>query len=165
MAHQPRAATLAELQAQLDAFRAYYNGRRPHRALGRCTPAEAYTARPKATATGIPLADGHFRVRHDEIDSNGKLTLRHSSRLHHIGLGRRHAGTSALVLVHDLHVRVLSTSGQLLRDLHLDPTRDYQPQAHRERCPRGDTQHPHTPPMSGLDPCPRKKSAVLDVQG
>ena len=33
-----------------------------------------------------------------------------------------------LVLVHDLHIRVLSTSGRLLRDLTLDPNRDYQPQ-------------------------------------
>jgi hypothetical protein len=36
---------------------------------------------------------------------------------------------SVLVLVHDLHIRVLSTSGHLLLDLTLDPTRDYQPQA------------------------------------
>jgi hypothetical protein len=85
--------------------------------------------RPQATASGIPLLDGHFRVRHDKIDTNGKLTLRHNSRLHHIGLGRRYAGTSVLVLVHDLHIRVLITCGQLLRDLTLDPTRDYQPQA------------------------------------
>lgn len=34
---------------------------------------------------------------------------------------------SVLVLVHDLHIRVLSTSGRLLRDLILDPSRDYQP--------------------------------------
>jgi hypothetical protein len=57
--------------------------------LARRTPAKAYAARPKATASGIPLIDGHFRVRHDKIDTNGKLTLRHNSRLHHIGLGRR----------------------------------------------------------------------------
>jgi hypothetical protein len=38
-------------------------------------------------------------VRHDRIDSNGKLSLRHSSRLHHIGMGRRYAGTPVLVLV------------------------------------------------------------------
>jgi hypothetical protein len=73
--------------------------------------------------------DGRVRVRHDKIDTNGKLTLRHNSRLHHIGLGRRYTGTPVLVLVHDLHIRVLNTSGRLLRDLTLDPTRDYQPQA------------------------------------
>jgi transposase InsO family protein len=36
---QPGAATLTELQAQLDRFRAYYNAVRPHRAVGRRTPA------------------------------------------------------------------------------------------------------------------------------
>jgi hypothetical protein len=33
-----------------------------------------------------------------------------------------------LILVKDLHVRITTTDGQLLRDFHLDPTRDYQPQ-------------------------------------
>jgi hypothetical protein len=42
-------------------------------------------------------------MRHGRIGSNGKLTLRHDSRLHHIGLGRRHAGTPVLLLVHELH--------------------------------------------------------------
>ena len=70
----------------------------------------------------------HYRVRHDKIDHDGKLTLRHGSRLHHIGIGARHRGSTVLILVHDLHVRVLATSGQPLRDLQLDPTRDYQPQ-------------------------------------
>ncbi len=116
--HQPAAHTLTELQAQLDAFRTYYNTVRPHRALHRRTPAEAYTARPEATATGIPLIDGHYRVRHDRVDINGRHTVRHDSRLHHIGLGRRHAGTPVLIRVHDLDVRMLSTGGELLRDLH-----------------------------------------------
>jgi len=32
------------------------------------------------------------------------------------------------MLVHDLHIRIVTTSGQLLRELQLDPSRDYQPQ-------------------------------------
>jgi transposase InsO family protein len=127
--HQPRARTVAGLQAQLDTFRGYYNDVRPHRALGRRTPATAFAARPKAVPTGRPVDPGHHRVRHDKIDDSGAVTLRHNSRLHHIGLGRRHAGTRVLVLVHDLHVRVLTDSGELLRELTLDPARDYQPQA------------------------------------
>jgi hypothetical protein len=119
------------LQDQLDEFTGYYNTVRPHRALSRRTPVEAYTARPKASATGIPFIDGHYRVRHDTIDTNGKLTLRHNSRLHHIGLGRRHAGSRVLVLVADLEVRVITQDGELLRELTLDPSRDYQPQAQR----------------------------------
>jgi transposase InsO family protein len=39
LAKQPPAASLADLQLQLDAFRAHYNHRRPHRALDRQTPA------------------------------------------------------------------------------------------------------------------------------
>jgi hypothetical protein len=56
------------------------------------------------------------------------ITLRHHSRLHHIGLGRRYRGIRVLVLVADRDVRVLSEDGQLIRALTLDPTRDYQPQ-------------------------------------
>jgi len=56
------------------------------------------------------------------------ITLRHHSRLHHIGLGRRHTGTRVLVLVADLHVQVVTEHGELLRELTLDPSRDYQPQ-------------------------------------
>jgi transposase InsO family protein len=128
LAHQPPAVSLRRLQRQLDAFRRYYNAVRPHRALGRHTPASAYAARPKAVPTGKPVDTGHWRTRHDRIDASGVFTLRHNSRLHHIGVGRRHAGTRVLVLVHDLDVRVLTTNGELLRELVLDPTRDYQPQ-------------------------------------
>jgi transposase InsO family protein len=125
---QPRAQTLPQLQTQLDTFRAYYNTARPHRALGRRTPQQTYLARPKAVPTGTTLDDSHYRIRHDRIDSCGKLTLRHNSRLHHLGIGRRHAGTNVLILVHDLHIRVLTTDGELLQELQLDPTKDYQPQ-------------------------------------
>jgi transposase InsO family protein len=128
LTRQDPARTLRALQAQLDTFRASYNTDRPHRALARRTPTEAFDARPKAHPTGQPVPDGHYRVRHDRIDTSGVITLRHNSKLHHIGLGRRHAGTRVLVLVHDLHVRVIDDTGQLLRQLTLDPTRDYQPQ-------------------------------------
>ena len=70
-------ATLAELQAQLDAFTACYNTTRPHRSLPhRATPAAAYAARPKA-APGDRAADTHDRVRADIIGKTGTLTLRH----------------------------------------------------------------------------------------
>ena len=128
LARQPAARTLRQLQHQLDTFRGYYNDTRPHRALDRRTPASAYTARPKAVPTGTPLLAGHWRIRHGRIDPSGVFTLRHNSRLHHIGVGRRHAGTDILVLVHDLDIRVLTTDGELIRELALDPTKDYQPQ-------------------------------------
>jgi transposase InsO family protein len=124
---QPRAATVAGLQHQLDRFALYYNTVRPHRALGRRTPAQAYEARPKAVPTG-PVIPTHYRVRHDKIDRWGAVTLRHNSRLHHIGLGARLAGTPISLLIDDLHIRVIHRhTGALIRELILDPTRDYQP--------------------------------------
>jgi transposase InsO family protein len=126
LAKHPGAATIVELQSQLDRFAAYYNEVRPHRALSRRTPAEAYASRPKATPRGasIPV---HCRVRRDRIDRGGALTLRHDSRLRHIKVGRRHAGMRVLMLVAGLHVRIVSEDGELIRELTLDPTRDYQP--------------------------------------
>jgi transposase InsO family protein len=125
---RPHARSLPALQRQLDTFTSYYNTIRPHRALGRRTPAEAFAARPRAVPTGTPIDTGHYRVRQDRLDKTGVVTLRHNSRLHHIGIGRRHAGQRVLVLVKDLHIRVLTDTGELLRELTLDPNRDYQPQ-------------------------------------
>ena len=127
LAAQPRAATVAGLQHQLSRFQTYYNTVRPHRALDRRTPAQAYTARPKALPTG-PIIPAHYRVRHDKIDTGGSVTLRHNSRLHHIGLGTRLAGTPITLLIDNLHIRVIHRhTGDMIRELTLDPTRDYQP--------------------------------------
>ena len=108
---------------------------RPHRSLGQRTPAEVYTARAKATPTG---RDGHWRIRHDKVDTTGAVTLRHASRLHHIGIGDEHAGTPVRLLVHDLHITVIATNtGEILRDLVLDPNRDYQPRGVKPGPPKG----------------------------
>jgi transposase InsO family protein len=127
LSRQSRAATIAELQTQLDAFVDEYNHRRPHRELAhRATPAATYTARPKA----IPgeRLDTHNRVRTDRVDKTGCVTLRVAGRLHHIGIGRTHAGTRVLILVQDLDIRIVhAATGELIRQLTLDSTRDYQP--------------------------------------
>jgi transposase InsO family protein len=125
-ASQP--ADLAQLQALLDAFTTIYNHQRPHRSLPHlATPATAYAARPKA-APGDRSADSHNRVRADRLDANGTVTLRHGGHLYHIGIGRTHARTHVLLLVQDLHIRVINAAtGELLRDLTLDTTRNYQP--------------------------------------
>jgi transposase InsO family protein len=128
LANQPPARTLRALQGQLNCFRDYYNTTRPHRALSRHTPLDAFDARPKASPTGVAIEEGHYRVRQDRVCDSGTITLRYDSRLHHIGLGRRHAGQRVLVLAHDLHIRVLTENGELLRELTLDPNRNYQPQ-------------------------------------
>jgi transposase InsO family protein len=127
LTHQPRATTIADLQTQLDAFVEAYNHRRPHRALAHhATPATAYTSRPKADPAN--RTDTHNRVRRDRIDQAGVITLRIAGRLHHIGVGRTYTGTRVLALVQDLHIRIINAAtGELLRELTLDPTKDYQP--------------------------------------
>lgn len=130
LSRQPRARTLPELQQQLDRFRRYYNEHRPHRAVGRRTPREAFGARPLADPSGPGVViPSHYRVRRDRVDTSGLVTLRYNSRLHHIGVGRRLAGSRVLMLVADLDVRVLTEDGELLRELTLDPSRDYQRQS------------------------------------
>ena len=128
LARQAPVKTLAELQAQLDAFLHYYNAIRPHRALGGRTPLQAYSARIKARPAPEDGPPAHFRVRHDKVDAGGTVTLRYDSRLHHIGLGRAYKGRLIKLLVADRDIRVLDArTGELIRRLMLDPSRDYQP--------------------------------------
>ena len=69
--------------------------------------------------------DTHDRVRHDRIDKTGAVTLRVAGRLHLIGVGRTHV----ILLVQDLDVRIINaTTGELLRELTINPDRDYQGQ-------------------------------------
>jgi transposase InsO family protein len=133
-------ATIDQLQALLEEFRAEYNQRRPHRSLPHhATPATAYTGRPKATPGADRARDTHDRVRHDRIDESGCVTLRVAGRLHHIGIGRTHARTHVILLVQDLDVRIVNAAtGELLRELTIDPNREYQPTG----APKGPTRRP-----------------------
>jgi transposase InsO family protein len=129
LAKQRRARTIAQLQAQLDRFRTYYNTVRPHRAIGRRTPAQAFAARTKATPRrpGITVNAQH-RVRRDRIDKGGNVTLRYQSKLRHLGVGRRHADTRVMLLVADRDVRVINEDGELLAEFTVDPAKIYQAQ-------------------------------------
>lgn len=128
LTRQPPAATVADLQAQLDTFTEYYNTVRPHRCCYRRTPEHTYHARPLAGPANTP-AGIHWRVRTDQVDRYGKITLRHAGRLHHIGIGHRWANTPVLMLVANLNIRIIATTnGQLIRELTLDTNHNYQPQ-------------------------------------
>jgi transposase InsO family protein len=132
LTHQPAATNLDDLQTLLDTFVHTYNHHRPHRSLG-TTPATAYTRLPKTGPNGTPP---DLRIRHDRVDTTGSVTLRYNSRLHHIGIGRPHTGTPVTLLIIDRDIRIINTNtGQLLRHLTLDPTRNYQPQNARNPNP------------------------------
>jgi transposase InsO family protein len=123
---RPPAKNLRALQTQIDRFVLTYNEERPHQARG-CPPMQAWRIMDRAT----PILDGQplppaTKVRHDKIDTTGVVTLRHRSKLHHIGIGRAHKGRRVLLLVCDLDIRVIAEDGELLRRLTLDPSVDYQ---------------------------------------
>ncbi len=127
IAAQDAATSKNQLQHQLDRFVTYYNEIRPHRGIGRRTPAEVFAAREKATPSGPRIEAAGYRVRHDKVDKTGSVTLRYRSRLHHIGVGRAYCGWRVILLVAGRDVRILGLDGSPLRHLILDPTVDYQP--------------------------------------
>jgi transposase InsO family protein len=123
---KPPARTITELQRQLDDFRDHYNERRPHRALHRRTPGDAYRATPKATPATNRHAPAHYRLRYDRLDTTGKMSLRRAGRMHHLGVGRAHAGKRVLAFADDHHITVAElTTGEVLSTHQIDPTRAY----------------------------------------
>ena len=127
LTRQPPPHTIAELQTQLDAFVDDYNHRRPHRSLPhRATPATAYTPAPKQPRQ--PASTPTTASAPTASTKPASITLRVGGRLHHIGVGRTHDRTRVLILVQDLNIKIINAAtGELLRELTLDPTRDYQP--------------------------------------
>ena len=97
LAAQPAAATMAELQTQLDTFTHIYNQIRTHRALHGDTPAHAYAATTKAAPANRP-DNPHYRVRTDHVDRLGKISLRRAGPMHHPGVGAAHAGSAVTIL-------------------------------------------------------------------
>jgi transposase InsO family protein len=119
---RPAAQTNDELQRQLDQFREHYNERRPHRALHRHTPGEAYRATPKAA----PASNGHYRLRYDRLDTKGKMTIRRAGSMHHLGIGTQHARKRVLAFADDHHVTVADlTTGEVLSTHLIDPDKTY----------------------------------------
>ena len=88
--------------------------------------------------------DTHDRVRTDRVDQAGTITLRVDGRLHHIGVGRTHARTRVLILVQDLDIRIINAAtGELLRELILDPTRRLPTHRRHPKAPHGESPEPN----------------------
>ena len=126
LAKQAAAESIAHLQLQLDAFRSIYNQHRPHRALDGRTPLQAFHARIKASPS-VTQPQIDYRIRRDRLDDYGRVTLRYLSRLRHFHVSYKQRGQAVMLLVAGDHVRVIAEDGQLLRELTLDPSRNYQP--------------------------------------
>ena len=125
LGQRPAPRTLLELQSQLDAFRAAYNEQRPHRAVGRRTPAEAYRATPKVLPSNS-AGRGHFRLRYDVTDKKGALTLRRGGRLYHLKVGAAHARRRVLAIVDEREVTVVALdTGEILSAHRIQPDKGY----------------------------------------
>jgi len=112
--------TVAELQRALGIFADYYNTQRPHRAIGRITPLERFSAQAPAVP-GEPIPAPQRRVR-AMVSPGGRLDVRPFQ----IGIGTRYAGQTAEVVLDATHAAVY-IDGRLVRRLELDPNRRYQP--------------------------------------
>ena len=122
---KPRPETLQELQTQLDELRHHYNHTRPHRSLKGNTPHEAYTAGLKATPDQPPLSHA-WRIRHDHVDKDGKVSLRRAGKMHHLGIGKTHQHTPVLILVDKASVSVTNEhTGELLSQHQIEPEKTY----------------------------------------
>ena len=78
------------------------------------------------------------RIRHDRVDKAGSFTVRHNSRLHHIDISRT-PPEPASSCVQDLDIRVVNAiTGELIRELALNPHIDDQPTG----APKGPTRRP-----------------------
>lgn len=121
LAAQPRAVTLDELQTQLDTFCEIYNNQRPHRAIGRKTPASVYSQTPKAGPKDRPLATP---TKIHRVTVTGGVC--HINKRYSITIGAAHNGQQAIIVITGLSCHIFIT-GRLARHLELNPTRRYQP--------------------------------------
>jgi len=125
LAKQAGAADLAQLQTQLDRFVAYYNQARPHRGIGRRTPAEVFAAKVKAhpapARSPHPFPGPPRPRRQDRLRDTAPPQPADPHRHRPSPQGR-----TDLLLVADRDVRVVNEDGEPIRQLTIDPSRDYQ---------------------------------------
>jgi hypothetical protein len=114
------ASSLAQLQDQLDRWRAHYNRDRPHHALDGQTPLERWRASPPATP-GLPIS-GPVRASVDPVHKAGHIGWSD----YVVGIDSRLAGQRVLVIARGFDLAIYGRTG-LLRRLRIDTTRRYQP--------------------------------------
>jgi transposase InsO family protein len=117
---QPPAATIAELQIQLDLFRLHYNTRRPHRALDRRFPADVWCVAPKSGPANRPLTTP-TSLHHSTVHAAKAYAGRYA-----ITVGRAHNRQRAVTVITGTNAHVF-IDGHLVRQLTLNPSRRTQP--------------------------------------
>jgi transposase InsO family protein len=136
---QPRAATLAGLQAQIDLFDEHYNTHRPHQALGGQTPEQAWNATPAAPAPPAPTPPteppprdpAQPTVTHPKVAANGNVLVARRT----IQTGWEHRGTRLIAVTTGDHIDLFDPHGTHIRSIDLEPGRTHYPSGR----PRGGT--------------------------
>ena len=124
---QPPATNLTDLNTLLKDFQHTYNTKRPHRALNRKTPHQAYHNKPKAHPT-ITINKNDWRVRLDTVDQSGTITLRYHGKLTHLGIGRAHKNNPVIALIHGPHTIIINkNTGEIIAEHTINPNKTYQP--------------------------------------
>lgn len=122
LAKQPPAATIAELQAQLDRFVEHYNHHRPHRALGGRTPAAVWAASPPAVPADHPVTDTTTIARNIIVSANGHVRIDN----YQVNVGVEYAGLTVTALIAGIDC-IIFWDNTLVRALLIDPTKFNQP--------------------------------------
>jgi len=132
LAAQHQAHTIAELQQQLEQFRIVYNHQRPHRGIGRRTPATQWQAMAKTGPATEPLnTDTPTRVHHSTTADNGAVSVAGYA----ISIGAKHRGKPVTTIITGLKAD-LFIEGTHIRALTIDPAQRVQPLHPRQGRPR-----------------------------
>jgi transposase InsO family protein len=118
---QPSAATIEQLQTLCDTFETAYNSERPHQALHGLTPDQRYHASPKL-GPGAEIAPEPVLISHNLVSSRGVVVVGRWQ----VHVGRPWEGCDVLIVRQDLHAAIFHRE-QLIREVHIDPDKVYQP--------------------------------------
>ncbi len=125
LAARPPAASLDDLQDQLDEFQTLYNTTRKHRAIGRNTPANQWHRLPKSGPANLPITT-RSRVHTATGDSGGRVTAGSQTR---ITLGSKHAHQTAVTIINNTTAHVF-IDGKLVRAIQIQPDKNDYPLNH-----------------------------------
>jgi len=122
LAAQPAPATLADLQALLNAYRDYYNTRRHHTAVS-TTPARARDTAPSHGGPGRLPRQDDATIHHLTVAPNGTVSTGDSLL---ISIGRARAGQAITAIRDGDRFTAYTTTGHPIGHIHLDHAKRYQ---------------------------------------
>ncbi len=123
---RPPAASIRELQKQLDQFRELLQRETPTPSARQTHPRPTPTEQPRKHSQPTPRAPGHYRLRYDRVDKKGTMSLRRAGRMHHLAIGAKHIGKRVLALTDEHQVTVIELdTGEVLSTHDIQPNKTY----------------------------------------